>query len=54
VDFDKARGLFRTFANHFEASYEDTEPTLYLEVIDLHCNDKLRSQLKGGLRNLSS
>jgi hypothetical protein len=25
VDFSKDRGLFRTFANPFEASYEDPE-----------------------------
>jgi hypothetical protein len=30
VDFGKDRGLFRTFSNPLEASYEDAEPTLYI------------------------
>jgi len=52
VDFDKDRGLFRTFANLFEASYEDAEPTSQLELLDLHCSDELRFDFKASdLRN---
>jgi len=48
VDFDKDRGLFRTFADPFEASYEEAEPTLQLELINLHYSDELRSKFKKG------
>jgi hypothetical protein len=52
VDFDKDRGLFRTFANPFESSYED-EPSLQLELIDLHCSHEFGSKFKeGDLLNL--
>jgi hypothetical protein len=48
VDFDKDRGLFRTFANPCDASYEDAEPTLQLKLIDPHCSGELRSKFKEG------
>jgi hypothetical protein len=43
--------LFRTFGSTFEASHEDDEPTLQLELIDLHCSDELRSEFKCDLLN---
>jgi hypothetical protein len=46
VDFDKDRGWLKALANQFEASYEDAEPTLQFELIDLHYNDELRSDFK--------
>jgi hypothetical protein len=46
VDSYKDRGLFTTCAGPFEASYEDAEPTLQLELIDLHCSDEFRSNPK--------
>jgi len=39
LDFNKDRGLFRTFANPFEVSHEDSEATLQLKQIDPHCSD---------------
>jgi hypothetical protein len=50
VDFSKGRGLFRTFANHFEASYEDTEPTLQFRLTDLHCSARSKFE-EGDLLN---
>jgi hypothetical protein len=41
MHFDKDRRMFRTFANHFKAPYEESEPTLQLELIDPHCSDEL-------------
>jgi len=38
--------LFRTFANPFEASYEDNEPTSQLQLIHPHCGDETRSKFK--------
>jgi len=54
VDFDKDRWWFRTFCNPFEASYENDEPTLQLELIGLHRGDGLRPKFKakGDLLNL--
>jgi hypothetical protein len=46
VDFNKGRGLFRTFANPFEAQHEGIEPTLQLELMDLHCCGEFSSKLK--------
>jgi hypothetical protein len=48
VDFNEDRGLFRTFANSFEMSCEDSKPTLQLLLIDLHCSDEVRSKFKEG------
>jgi hypothetical protein len=48
MDFDQDRGLFRIFGNPFEASYEDTEPTLQLELINQHCSDEIMSKFKEG------
>jgi hypothetical protein len=42
VDFDQDRALGKTFASPLKASYEDSEPTLPLDVIDLHCSNELR------------
>jgi len=38
--------LLRTFANPFEASDGDGEPTVQLELIDKHCSDELRCKFK--------
>jgi hypothetical protein len=48
VDASEDRGLFRTFSNSSEASYEDAEPTSELELINLHCSNELRSKFKEG------
>lgn len=48
VNFDGDRALIRIFADPFEASYEDTKTTLWLELIDLHCSDDLKSKFKEG------
>jgi hypothetical protein len=46
VDFNEDRGLFRTFAHPFEASYEDAETTSQIKPIDLSCSDELWSKFK--------
>jgi hypothetical protein len=51
VDFDKDRGLFRTFVKPFEASCKDTEPTLQLELVYLNCSNGSRSKFNVGLPN---
>jgi len=48
VDFSKDRGLFRTFANPFEASYEEAKPASQLILVDLQFTDELRSKYKEG------
>jgi hypothetical protein len=42
MDFEQDIALFRTFAIPFEASYEVTEPTLQLELINLHSSGELK------------
>jgi hypothetical protein len=42
------KGLFRKFASLLEASYEDAEPALQLELIEPRCSDELRSKFKEG------
>jgi hypothetical protein len=46
VGFDKVRELFTKFSNPFEASYEENEPTLQLQLIHPHCSDELTSKFK--------
>jgi hypothetical protein len=46
MDFNPDRGVFRTSANNFEASYEDNEPTLLLRIISLHYSNKPRSKFE--------
>lgn len=46
VDFCRDTQLYITFSNHFEAPCEGSEPNLESDLIDLHCNDKLRSEVK--------
>jgi len=48
MDFEQDRGLFRTFATPYEATYEDDEPTLQLLLIDQHCSDEFKSKFKEG------
>jgi hypothetical protein len=52
VDFRKDKGVLRTFHNPFEASYEDGESILQLELINLHCMDELRSKFRTDLLNM--
>jgi len=47
-DFDTDKIDFRTFANPFEVSYEHSDPTLQLELIDLQCNEELKIKFKEG------
>jgi hypothetical protein len=43
MDFDRDIDLFTTFANTLEASDEDVETILQLQLIDVHYSDELRS-----------
>jgi hypothetical protein len=45
VNFIRIRALFRSF-NSSEASHEDDEPTIQLELIDLHYSNELWSEFK--------
>lgn len=47
-DFDRHKILFSTFANPFEASPENAESKLQLELIDIQCNEELKSKFKEG------
>jgi predicted DNA-binding protein with PD1-like motif len=42
MDFEQDSALFRIFANPFEASYEVTELTSQLELINLQGSAKLK------------
>jgi hypothetical protein len=56
VDFHLDTALFRTFANPLEASYENAEPTLQLELIGTHCSDNfgLNSKKAKNMNSVSS
>jgi hypothetical protein len=45
---DQIRALLSIFANYFGASYEEAEPNLQPELIDLPCSNKIRSNFKEG------
>jgi hypothetical protein len=47
--FDQDKALFKTFANHSEATYEDPQPTFMLELIDVHCDNVATSSSILGL-----
>jgi putative ubiquitin-RnfH superfamily antitoxin RatB of RatAB toxin-antitoxin module len=47
-DLDRYKILFSTFANPFEASHENAESKFQLELIDIQCNEELKSKFNEG------
>lgn len=47
-DFDRDKVLFSTFANPFEASHENAQSKLQLELIDIKCDEELKTKFKDG------